>query len=229
MIKDPSWPLAMACAVFLGALAFLPRPLIVLGSIASSVGILCLNTRFRAALANWASAAAAIVCIALVLAASTAHAGRYTALILNFQALRLGRLLLGLLVGTVIVVYWEPKAMLVTLDRMHVPRSVTYILLASMDSFNRVRRLGERQIALLSLKALNNGIGARFRSYYRIVLPMMVVMLKRQLAHAESLDQRGFFEKPRKLQRIRYSSHMWSLPVALFANGLFWWLACLWW
>ena len=172
-MPDPSWPLTFVCAAAVLILTPLPSPRSIYGSVVMSLVILCLNPRFRSVLTHWARAAVALVCIAAVLAASSAYAGHYSDLVFRTQSLRLARLLLGLLAGTVVVVFWDPKAILAVLDRLHVPRTVTYVLLASMDSFTRVKRLGDREVALLSLKNLNRGIMGRLRGYYRVVLPLL--------------------------------------------------------
>ena len=218
MMPDPSWPLAFACALSILALIWLQSPIVIYGSLFSSIAVLSLNQRFRSALRHWARAAIALIVIAVLLALSNAHAGGYTSFALRLQLLRLARFLLGLLVGTVIVVFWEPSAILVVLDRIRVPRTITYVLLSSMDSFSRIRRLGDRQVSLLSLKDLNHGLSARLRGYYRVAFPLTAVLLKRQLAHADSLDQRGFFEGPYPRLALDCSSTRWRLPIFLVLN-----------
>jgi hypothetical protein len=227
-LPDPSWPLTFVCAGSVLILAPLPSPKCIYGSVVMSLLILCLNLRFRSVLAHWARAALALLCIAAVLAASSAYAGHNSDLVFRMQSLRLARLLLGLLAGAVIAAFWEPKAILAVSDRLHAPRTVSYVLLASMDSFTRVKSLGSREVVLLSLKDLNKGIMGRLRAYYRVVLPLTVVLLKRQLAHAESLEYRGFFEGAQSSPVLPCSPRMWRLPGALIANALLWWGVCLW-
>jgi hypothetical protein len=91
-----------------------------------------------------------------------------------------------------------PDEALRLLDGLRCPRSAGYVLLSVLTMTDFARSAVERQVALLRLKGLIvSTLSSRLRGYYRILAPFVVVLLTRQATHAQSLFERGFFERCR--------------------------------
>lgn len=81
------------------------------------------------------------------------------------------------------------------LDTVRCPRYVTYLLLSVVTVQRYVRTLGNDQLAMLKLKGLLTAhSGDQLRAYYRILAPMLAQLIERQVTHARSMQQRGFFD-----------------------------------
>jgi hypothetical protein len=105
-------------------------------------------------------------------------------------------LALGVAAAMLVIVTGPPHVLLRALDRLHIPRSATYTVLAVLRLLPQMASLGKRQLALLRLK----GIGAggpvqRMRAYPRVVAPLFALLLHQQLIHTRSLVVRGFFTR----------------------------------
>jgi energy-coupling factor transporter transmembrane protein EcfT len=97
--------------------------------------------------------------------------------------------------AVLLVAIGRPDETLAAFDRLWVPRSVSYAFISLQIFLPQIRKHGARQLALLRIKGgAKSGAFSIVVKYRRIVSPLLVVSLSRQLVHAKSLERRGFFE-----------------------------------
>ncbi len=119
----------------------------------------------------------------------------------------------------------RPISILKTLDVYKVPRAFSYVYLSVGTLVETVSAVGERQLNLLKLKGLvSTNLLGKIHSYWRLLGPMFSVLLSRQLAHARSLQYRGFFSSryPGEIDINSISRPFIRLAAFLIGNILFW-------
>lgn len=124
---------------------------------------------------------------------------------------------------TLAYLYFKPQDYLRSFDRVRIPREVTYIFLSVITLIEYVRNMGQRQLHLLTIKGLGPaGISKRVRAYYRILAPLLAVLLSRQIVHSRSMFYRGFFDgrlEPRPTNlKLQPGEAIW-ITAALFNFG----------
>lgn len=135
-----------------------------------------------------------------------------------------------LVAATCLVGLASPGQHLALLSRLYVPKSALYVVCASLGLVSQVSSLLRQQVAMLGLKIGHRPtLVQRFLSYRRILLPLLVVLLVRQHAHAGALADRGFFEQVRVFQAPdQYSTRACVVAVVglLLAGFLLWLEKC---
>lgn len=109
---------------------------------------------------------------------------------------------------------------ILALDRLKVPRSVSYVLLSVLALGSFTAELGSRQLYFLKQKRLlRRTLISRFRAYHRLSGPLFLVLLKHQATHARSLTDRKFFTAPKHqhsaLPRPNGSTVAWFLIYSI--------------
>lgn len=96
-------------------------------------------------------------------------------------------------VVTIMALGWRAGEVLAWADFLRVPRSLSYVVLATGLVGAWMRSRGSRQVALLRLKDPSPSLMDRAQDYYRIVGPLFGLVLREQLIQVRSLEQRRFF------------------------------------
>jgi hypothetical protein len=160
----------------------------------------------------------------LVVVARIVGGGSLASIVDEYAAI-LSFLLAVFLSVSLLVLYFEPKNYLGLLDKVRLPRWVSYVLLATGTIHTFVRRTGTRELQFLELKQLGTRTPMnRLRAYYRLVAPTFGVTLSRQMIHARSLSFRGFFTRhTQSAVALRIVSlHEFLLVLAFFVNAIVW-------
>ena len=127
--------------------------------------------------------------------------------------------------ATLLAATIEPLHVLAIGDSLGFPRSLTYVLVSLYSLSSSVRELGRRQLALLDLKGVDRGsFYGRLLTYRRLVMPLFAVALSRQVVHARSLSDRGFFRAvpDASVPQLAKADAVWGLLfVAVLTIGHF--------
>jgi energy-coupling factor transporter transmembrane protein EcfT len=140
-------------------------------------------------------------------------------------------LAIGISCSLLLVATDIPSKILHGLDRIKIPRDISYALLSLLRLLPRVRTLGSRQLMLLQLKGISGGsLVQRFHAYRRILGPLLVILLTQQFTHARGLELRGFFESQTYYIHEETILGLRGIIIAtlLILNAAFWYGVSLW-
>lgn len=193
--------------------------------------LLLSSSVFRAHLGSLARLTVAWVFFLLLVGSGRVIGGTSPGVVWAGSVGRLAFFLVIVFLTTLAYLFFKPQDYLTTFDTMRIPREASYIFLSVITLIEYVRNMGRRQLHLLTIKGLGpKGISERISAYYRLLVPLFIVLLSRQLVHSRSMDFRGFFVstipgRPRSL-KVKAGETFWITVV--FLNFGFCLLISLW-